>query len=594
MRRRISLLVPLALVLLLAGPSSGISSMQYRPVLAQGISGEEPVVTAALGTAFTYQGGLSTAAGPVTGSCDFRFSLFDAVSQGSQLGSTTRTGTTVTNGLFAVTLDFGAGAFNGQERFLETAVRCPAGIGAYTTLSPRQQVTPAPYALVADSASSSQADFTVNGKLWVMESGSFGGPGAMGAITLRSPDLWMQSDSSFGRGDGGRALSHTANDTLDVNHAGDFAGGVVVGSKTLIDGNLSVRGWGSFGTSDNLTAITLQAPDVYLNADSSFGRGAGGRALAHDYGDILSINHLGDFDGGVKIWGQTTIQGYALRLNGTEFQINDKRALAASDSGGLLINYNNDFGRIQMWGDTTLHAWRFELQGPELVLNAGATRGDGGRAITHDNNDTLVINYGNDFAGGIRMDSNTRINGELQVNGGAIHFNGSDFYMQAGGNRGDGGRALVHDPQDTLTINYARDFAGGVRINDLRTGKIVEENLMTPAQQDDFSLLPFTQGDVLCWDGEREELAKCAAFASPLVVGVADEQGKPIVLGAEPVKVTGKVQPGDLLVASDVAGYATAWSRLKPDSPPVGVVIAKALQTFNGGRGTIKAMIFLQ
>ncbi len=145
-----------------------------------------------------------------------------------------------------------------------------------------------------------------------------------------------------------------------------------------------------------------------------------------------------------------------------------------------------------------------------------------------------------------------------------------------------------------MTINYGHDFAGGVRINNLRTGKIVEENLMTPAQQADVALLPFAQGDVLCWDSDRQELAHCAIFASPLVVGVADDQGKPIVLGAEPVKVIGAVQPGDLLDASDVAGYATAWSRLKPDSPPTGVVIAKALQRFDGDTGTIKAMIFLQ
>ncbi len=563
--------------------------------LAQEVAAEQPQAGTALGTAFTYQGSLSTAAGPVTGACDLRFGLFDAAGGGSQIGSTTRTGVSVAGGLFVVTLDFGADAFNGHDRFLETAVRCPAGAGVYVTLAPRQQVAPTPYALVAGSASSSRADFTVNGKLWVMESASFGGPSTMGAIALRSPDLYLQADSSFGRGDGGRALSHAYNDTLDINHAGDFAGGVVVGSSLRVDGSLDVQGPATFGAPGPLTAaITLRAPDVYLNADSSFGRGDGGRALTHEINDTLSINHMGDFGGGVKINGDTTIQGYTLRLNGTEFRINDKRALVGSDPGGLQINYNNDFGRIQMWGDTTLHAWRFELQGPELILNAGGTRGNGGRAVTHDNNDTLVLNYGGDFAGGTRVDSATTINGALEVNGGSIYFDGSDFYMRAGSDRGDGGRAMVHDKQDTLTINYGRDFAGGVRINDLRTGKIVEENLMTPAQQEDFSLLPFTQGDVLCWDGDRQELARCAAFASPLVVGVADDQGKPVVLGAEPVRVIGAVRPGDLLVASEVAGCATAWSRLKPGSPPTGVVIAKALQRFDGDTATIKAMIFLQ
>jgi hypothetical protein len=35
-------------------------------------------------------------------------------------------------------MDFGAGAFNGDGRWLEVPVRSPAGSGAYTTLTPRQ------------------------------------------------------------------------------------------------------------------------------------------------------------------------------------------------------------------------------------------------------------------------------------------------------------------------------------------------------------------------------------------------------------------------------------------------------------------------
>jgi hypothetical protein len=52
----------------------------------------------------------------------------------------------VTNGLFTVQLDFGAGAFQGDARWLQIAVKC-AGDASYTTLSPRQPLTPAPYAL---------------------------------------------------------------------------------------------------------------------------------------------------------------------------------------------------------------------------------------------------------------------------------------------------------------------------------------------------------------------------------------------------------------------------------------------------------------
>lgn len=102
------------------------------------------------GTSFTYQGRLTGAAGPIDGACDLQFKLFDAASGGAQVGTTqTSPGLTLQDGLFTTQLDFGPGAFAGQARWLEIALRCPAGSGAYTLLSPRQPLTAAPYALYA-------------------------------------------------------------------------------------------------------------------------------------------------------------------------------------------------------------------------------------------------------------------------------------------------------------------------------------------------------------------------------------------------------------------------------------------------------------
>ena len=99
------------------------------------------------GTAFSYQGHLKDAGGPVTDTCDFEFDLFDEATGGIQIGTTVRASVvTVTDGLFTRQLDFGE-VFNGTERHLEISVRCPAESGAYSTLSPRQEMTPVPYAL---------------------------------------------------------------------------------------------------------------------------------------------------------------------------------------------------------------------------------------------------------------------------------------------------------------------------------------------------------------------------------------------------------------------------------------------------------------
>jgi hypothetical protein len=107
------------------------------------------VQAAPLGTVFTYQGRLNLNGSPVNDSCDFAFSLWDdggsgqPPTGGNQIGSTltfdgqggSPAPISVANGLFTVELDFGPSAFDGDERFLEIKVRCPTGVGGYTTLA---------------------------------------------------------------------------------------------------------------------------------------------------------------------------------------------------------------------------------------------------------------------------------------------------------------------------------------------------------------------------------------------------------------------------------------------------------------------------
>ncbi len=101
-----------------------------------------------IGDAFTYQGRLSKQGLPLNASADFVFTLKDAGKGGGTVGSPLLVGNvSVVEGLFTVDLDFGVAAFNGDERWLEIQVRDPSGFGPFTTLSPRQPVRPAPYAL---------------------------------------------------------------------------------------------------------------------------------------------------------------------------------------------------------------------------------------------------------------------------------------------------------------------------------------------------------------------------------------------------------------------------------------------------------------
>ncbi len=103
---------------------------------------------ALLGSQFTYQGRLLSNGVPVTGTVDVQFALMNNESAGSVVaGPLVANNVAVSGGVFTVPVDFGFAVFDGNARWLEIAVRMPAGSGGYTTLLPRQPLTAAPYAL---------------------------------------------------------------------------------------------------------------------------------------------------------------------------------------------------------------------------------------------------------------------------------------------------------------------------------------------------------------------------------------------------------------------------------------------------------------
>jgi hypothetical protein len=109
--------------------------------------------SSAQGTAFSYQGRLNDGGAPANANYNFRFSLYNALTSGSLVaGPKTNSAVLVTNGLFLVTLDFGAGIFTGTNYWLEIGV-CAANSNSFVTLAPRQPLLPVPYAIFANGAS---------------------------------------------------------------------------------------------------------------------------------------------------------------------------------------------------------------------------------------------------------------------------------------------------------------------------------------------------------------------------------------------------------------------------------------------------------
>jgi hypothetical protein len=143
-------LIPLSLVVVLA-LFAGIS----QNVVPGSAQDSQLAPNSPLGTSFTYQGVLKDTSGnPISGNCDFRFILYGAEVGGAQVGPIQeKTAVAVVSGYFKVTLDFGSTAFTGEARWLEVAVKC-SGDASYISMTPRQPLTPAPYASYAPAAGS--------------------------------------------------------------------------------------------------------------------------------------------------------------------------------------------------------------------------------------------------------------------------------------------------------------------------------------------------------------------------------------------------------------------------------------------------------
>ena len=70
-------------------------------------------------SSFTYQGRLTDNGNPANGNYDMQFGLHNTASGGTaNAGAVTLSAVPVSSGLFTVELDFGAGVFNGDARWL--------------------------------------------------------------------------------------------------------------------------------------------------------------------------------------------------------------------------------------------------------------------------------------------------------------------------------------------------------------------------------------------------------------------------------------------------------------------------------------------
>jgi len=289
----------------------------------------------AQGTAFTYQGQLQNNGSPASGTYNLTFTLFTTNTGGSAVaGPVTNNGVIVTNGLCMVLIDFGASVWNGATNWLEIGVETN-GAGGFTTLSPRQQLTPAPYAVFAEGANAAgisgtlpEGDFSGaygNAVNLSNASNSFNGgfSGNGGGLTnvnadtvggLTAANFWQTSGNSGTSPTNGNFLGTADLQPLEIR-VGGLRGWRVEpdprgdGAANLIGGYISNAvqqpgsggdfiGGGGFGGGVNI--IHSNSSGVFIGAGSAnqIGPNVNDSVIGGGYGNNIGVDGIRSVIGG--------------------------------------------------------------------------------------------------------------------------------------------------------------------------------------------------------------------------------------------------------------------------------------------------------
>jgi hypothetical protein len=370
------------------------------------------------GTAFTYQGLLNTGGTPATGLYDLGFALFDAPTGLNQQGSTVFTnGVPITNGLFTVTLDFGSAVFGGAARWLEIGVRTNGG-SAYTSLTPRQALTPVPYSLYAPSAGSAA---NMTGTLPATQ------------LTGTLPDPRLSPNVALLNANQAFTASNTFRRLNVVDGVGTDSGSLHVGGyglngdpKVIYFGDGNYVYLGETGTDDRME---LRAGEFYFN----FGKvGIGGvaqDALLDVQGNIrlnrsdLFLREVNDRNHGLGWYGGGKLFG-GVNVDGPVLYGFSGGALGTTVSTNLALRWTSD-GKV--WLDP--HGLNSGNLTPGLAFGVSSGEGISSKRTAGGNQ------YGLDFYANYQVRMSLANDGELAVNGVVDTLNGVPMELRANGTR---------------------------------------------------------------------------------------------------------------------------------------------------------------
>jgi hypothetical protein len=347
------------------------------------VDSPSPLAAESQSTAFTYQGRLTDSGGTANGQYDLEFKLYDGVTGGTQQGSTvTLEDVQVTNGVFTVQLDFGAEVFSGADRFLEIGVRAGASAGAFTTLSPRQQITSTPYAVRSISAGTADTATTALTATTSTTAANFSGSlsgdvtGTQGATAVASVGGQTAANVASGAAAANAATSNNTVSTIvkrDVD--GNFSAGTVTAalngnaSTATTANGVSTTAGDSVVAAVNASASAISTSHVSGDAEllpsvtQTATQGAGATRHLIDV-KLIGTDNLGT-SGSSDLLSLKASGTYSLYTGGTP-EARDQERFRVDNAGGFAAFGNLDIGRIPAEGSGTRFMW---------LPYKGATRG---------------------------------------------------------------------------------------------------------------------------------------------------------------------------------------------------------------------------
>ncbi|MCX6927281.1 MAG: hypothetical protein NT154_29365, partial [Verrucomicrobia bacterium] len=415
-------------------------------VLATGLACQ--ALAEPIGTAFTYQGQLSFSNSPVTGSYDFNFALFDAASGGTQLSTNIwLAAQPVTNGLFTVALDFGP-CFDGNIRWLEISTRLhPTGIGlAAKILSPRQLITPTPYAQLAAGMNGLRIQPSTNG-----------GPSVIGGSPLNS----VLANVAGATIAGGGAANYAGLGFDYINAVSAAFGTVGGGGENRSSGIFATVGGGGYNTSSGNNATVAGGTQNRASGNYS-AVGGGYRNQSDGFGSTI---------GGGSLNTNSATADFAAIPGGQNNSVSASGGMAAGRDAH--VNYSGSF----VWGDGSRSAYSAGVNRFDVLATGGATFYTGTGSLTGVEGNGTAAPPASTGVYGVSLDSGGNgVVGEANVGGNAYAIWGKSgsgyagFFegkVQINGDATIGGVASLNfgsNIRQMLNL-YSSDYGIGVQNN---------------------------------------------------------------------------------------------------------------------------------